>query len=118
MEPTVQRLKVVDNDPLKKAMKYYGVLSAVNDIKLTEREIQLVSFIAIKGNMGYSSNRDEFIEKYKSSSATINNIISRLKKTGLLIKENNRTRVNPKVLPDFNGDIIIQIKMLTDGKNL
>lgn len=111
MEPIVQRLKRKEVDSINKAIRYYSILSSVNNIKLTEREIQLVAFIAVKGNMGYSSNRDEFINTYNSSSATINNMISKLRKTGILIKDNTKTKVNPKVLPDFTNDIILQIKL-------
>ncbi len=112
MEPTIQKLKRVETDTLDKAIRYYSILSSVNNIRLTEREIQLIAFIAVKGNMGYSSNRQEFIAKYKSSSATINNMISRLKKTGILIKDHTKIKVNPLVLPNFEQEITLLIRLV------
>jgi hypothetical protein len=37
------------------------ILSAVNGLKLTEREIQLIAFTAVKGNISYGSIREEFL---------------------------------------------------------
>ena len=75
----VQRLKRSMEDSYGVAEKYYTLLSDVNNIHLTEREIQLISFTAIKGNISYANIREEFCQRYKSSAPTINNIISRLK---------------------------------------
>jgi hypothetical protein len=80
----VQKLGVTKNEFLI-AEKYYGILSVINDLKLTEREIQLVAFTAIKGNISNANVREEFCKKYNTSSATINNIISKLKKFGMFI---------------------------------
>jgi len=109
---TLQKLKLKEGNSLSIAQKYYSLLSAISNTNLTEREIQLVAFTAIKGNISYSSHRDEFIETYKSSSPTINNIISKLKKVGLLIKDGGKIKVNPQYLLDFNKDLILQISIL------
>lgn len=89
MEPTkiiVQRLKKeVDND-IELAMKYYSILSSINNLNLTERELQLISFTAIKGNITYANVREEFCKTYNSTSPSINNIISKLKKIGIFVK--------------------------------
>ena len=81
MEPTdnkkliVQKMKRPVGDSYAVAEKYYNILSAVNGLGLTEREVQLIAFAAIKGNISYANVRAEFCEKYKSSPPTINNII-------------------------------------------
>ena len=110
----VQKLKKKENDVFSLAERYYTILSAINDLKLTEREIQLIAFTAVKGNLSYASNRSEFCDKYKTSSATINNIISKLKKMQILIKDGGKVKVNPVILLDFNKDIALEIK-LTNG---
>src|SRR3989304_4399051 len=110
----VQRLRRAEESPLQKAIRYYTILSSINDLEMTEREIQLVAFTAIKGNISYSSNRQEFCTLYKSSSPTINNMISKLKKIEVLVKDNSKIKVNPKILLDFNKPIVIQI--ILNGK--
>ena len=108
----VQKLKKKHNLPIEVAIKYYSILSTINDLKLTEREIQLVAFTALKGNISYASNRQEFCEAYKSSGPTINNMISKLKKVGLLIKDSGKIKVNPQILLNFENDIVLQLSIL------
>ena len=110
--PIVQRLKrsVLDNYAL--AEKYYRLLSAVNDLKLTNREVQLIAFTAIKGNISYANIRKEFCDKYDSTPPAINNIISKLKKMGVFVKDGTKVKVNPVILLNFDKDIILQITIL------
>jgi hypothetical protein len=110
----VQKLKKKENDVFSLAERYYTILSAVNDLKLTEREIQLVAFTAIKGNISYANIREEFCNKHNTSSATINNIISKLKKVHVLVKDGTKVKVNPVIILDFNKNISLEIK-LTHG---
>lgn len=122
MEPTVthkktivQKLKKQEQDVYASAQRYYGVMSAVNSLGLTERELQLVSFTAVKGNISYKNVRDEFCEKYKSSAPTINNLISKLKKLGVFIKEGSKVKVNPLINLNFENDIVLEIKITNNG---
>lgn len=95
---------------LELAKRYYALLSAMNDLKLTEREIQLISFTALRGNISYSDVRDEFCKTYGSSNPTINNMVSKLKKKGILVKDKGKVKVNPSICPRFQTDsIILQI---------
>lgn len=107
-----QRLKRSISDSYVMAEKYYTFLSIVNDLKLTEREIQLTAFTAVKGNISYANNREEFCEKYNSSEATIYNIISKLKKMSILVKDGNKVKVNPVIALDFNNNLVLEIKLL------
>jgi len=109
---TVQRIKLNEKESLAIAQRYYSLLSAIGNSSLTEREIQLMAFTAIKGNISYSINREEFCNLYKSSSPTINNIISKLKKQGLLVKDGGKIKVNPLYLLNFENDITLQISLL------
>ena len=121
MEPTkiiVQRLKKnVDND-MELAMKYYSILSVINSLNLTEREIQLISFTAIKGNITYANVREEFCKTYNSTSPSINNIISKLKRIGIFIKENGKVKVNPVIVIDFSKDLTLDIKLVHGETNI
>lgn len=111
----IQKLKKEVESEFMLAKIYYAVLSDINNLQLTEREIQLVAFAAIKGNISNGNVRGEFIEKYNTSSATINNIISKLKRLGIFIKEQGKVKVNPQIIMDFKKDVILQIT-LSHGK--
>jgi queuine/archaeosine tRNA-ribosyltransferase len=101
--------KIEDNYAM--AEKYYSVLSTINNLKLTQREIQLVAFTAIRGNISYSSIREDFCKKYNSTSPTINNIISKLKRIGVFVKDGSKIKVNPVIILNFSNDITLEIKM-------
>lgn len=108
----VQRLKKDVQTDIQLAEKYYSILSAINNLHLTEREIQLISFTAIKGNITYANVREEFCKTYNSTSPSINNIISKLKKVGIFIKENGKVKVNPIITIDFTKDLTLEIKLI------
>jgi hypothetical protein len=110
--PIVQRLKKSVKDDIALAEKYYRLLSAVNNLKLTNREVQLIAFTAIKGNISYANIRKEFCDKYDSTAPAINNIISKLKKIGVFVKDGTKVKVNPIILLDFDKDIVLQITLL------
>ena len=121
MTPTkiiVQRLKKDISSDMELAQKYYSVLSAINNLGLTEREIQLISFTAIKGNITYANVREEFCKTYNSTSPSINNIISKLKKVGIFIKENGKVKVNPIIVVDFRNDLTLEIKLVHGQTNI
>jgi hypothetical protein len=110
-KPIVQRLKTSIEGSIAMAEKYYRILSAVNELKLTKREVQLIAFAAIKGNISYANIRKEFCETYNSTSPAINNIISKLKKMGIFVKDGTKVKVNPIILLNFEKDIVLQITL-------
>jgi predicted HTH transcriptional regulator len=119
MEPTakktiIQKLRKYEADVYTSAQRYYSVLSAINDLRFTEREIQLIAFTAVKGNISYKNIREEFCEKYKSSAPTINNMISKLKKMGVLVKDGSKVKVNPMITLNFENNIVLEVK-ITNG---
>jgi hypothetical protein len=108
----IQRLKRSIETDIELAEKYYNILSAINNLHLTEREIQLIAFTAIKGNITYANVREEFCKTYNSTSPSINNIISKLKRIGIFIKENGKVKVNPIIVIDFTKDLTLDIKLV------
>ena len=110
----LQKMRRKEKDEYSLAEKYYTILSAVNNLHLTNREIQLVAFTAVKGNISYANIRKEFCEIYKTTSPTINNIISKLKKIKVLVKDGSKVKVNNVILLDFKKDVTLEIK-LTHG---
>ena len=107
----VQKLAMQYNDKYKLAQRYYSLISALNNLKLTEREIQLVAYTAIKGTISYANARTEFCEMYSTTTATINNIVSKLKKVGVFIKEDSKVKVNPVIVLDFEKHINLFIQL-------
>jgi hypothetical protein len=107
----VSKIGKKEESPLSLAIRYYSLLSVIGDMGLTQREIQLIGFTAIKGNISYSNNRQEFCTLYNTSSPTVNNTISKLKKRGLLVKDGDKIKVAPKILVNFNNKIIIQLSL-------
>ena len=111
----VQKFLRKVEDDYAMAEKYYSMLSTINDLKLTQREIQLVAFTAIRGNISYSNIREDFCNKYKSTSPTINNIISKLKRIGVFVKDGTKIKVNPVILLPFTENITLELKMEHNG---
>ena len=111
----VQKLKKVSGDNYAQAEVYYSILSALNNLKLTQREVQLVAFTAVRGNMSYANVKEEFCKRYNSSSPTISNIISKLKKMQIFIKDGGKIKINPKIALNFNSDVRLEIN-LTHGQ--
>ena len=107
----LQRLKREEKSVMDLAMKYYSILSAVNGLKLTPREIELIAYTAIKGNISYANNRKEFCQTYNTTSATINNLVYKLKRLGIFIKDGGKVKVNPIIVLDFSKPIVLEIKL-------
>lgn len=111
----VQRLKKGEKDSFSIAKKYYSLLFDVNNVNVTEREIQLVSFMAINGSISYKHVKEEFCKEFNTSNATINNMVSKLKNVGILIKDGSKVKVAPAICLDFNKDIVLQIILLHEA---
>ena len=114
----VQSLKKVVQSDIQLAEKYYNILFTINNLHLTEREIQLIAFTAIKGNITYANVREEFCKTYNSTSPTINNIVSKLKRLGIFVKENSKVKVNPKISIDFKKDLMLNIKLVHEEASI
>lgn len=108
----LQTLKKRFSDVYLIAEKYYTFISVMNNIKLTERDVQLIAFLAVKGNVSYTVNKEEFCNKYNSSEATMNNIISKLKKMNIVYKEGNKIKLHPAILLDFSKNISLNINLV------
>jgi DNA-binding MarR family transcriptional regulator len=109
---TLQKLKKEEEDSFSLAEKYYSLLSAINDMKLTTREIQLIAYAAVRGNMSYANIRKDFCERYGTTNPSINNIVSRLKRIGILVKDASKVKVNPMILLNFENDVTLEVKLI------
>lgn len=108
----VQKLKKSSGDKYQLAERYYDLLSSLNSLALTKREIQLVAYAAIHGNISYTHIKDGFCTKYDTSIQTIYNIVSKLMKLKVLVKANGKIKVNPVIVLDFDNDIKLEILLI------
>ena len=113
-ETIIQRLKKSLEDEYAVAEKYYAILSVMNNLSLTKREIELVAYIAINGTISYANRKAEFCAKYNTTSATISNLICRLKKVNVLVKEFGKIKVNPIIVLDFKKNLNLVINVEHD----
>jgi|SaaInlV_120m_DNA_3_1039746.scaffolds.fasta_scaffold07110_7 hypothetical protein len=107
----VQTVKKSLGNEYELAEKYYSILSALNNLSLTKREIELIAFTAIKGNISYANTRTEFCREYKTTTATINNIVSKLKKMEIFKKYDKKISINPAIVVDFKKNLNLILKL-------
>lgn len=110
----VQRLKKTFYGDFQIAQRYYGLVSALNDINLTQKEIELMSFIALSGKEKF--DRMEFCSSYNTTRATVNNMVAKLMKKNVLVKSKNAVMVNPLISLDFSKDVQLEIKLVHGEK--
>lgn len=106
-----QKINKTFNSQLDVAIKYYKILNVLNNLQLQQRQIELLAFTAIKGNISSGGKKEEFVQLFRSSKATIGNMVSDLKEIGLLIEEDGKTRVRKEITLDFSDGIYIQLTM-------
>lgn len=114
---TVQKLSKDSSNKLELAQRYYGLISSLNSLDLTEREIQLVAFSAVRGSISFATVREDFCNIYRSSFPTINNMVSKLKKSFVLIKQGKQIVVNPRIALDFSKPLLLQITLTLNENN-
>lgn len=114
MELTYQKLGKDFSDSYVMAEVYYSVLSSLNRISLTSREINLLAFMAIRGNISIAKHRQDFCSIYSTTIATLNNTVSSLRKKGFITKRDGR--IVPSVVLDFSKDVLLNINLRHDRK--
>lgn len=97
-----QRIERQTNDRVELAFKYLSIVFSLNNIHITKRKLQLLAFISCKGIKSVNS-RQEFCSTYKSSEATINNMISELYEAKLVEKEDGKVKIATALRMDFNS---------------
>ncbi len=96
---------------LEKAIIYYQIISVVNNLNLSKREIEVMAYTNKRGTISSATAKQQFINIFGSTISTINNIITKLRKMGLLVKINRKTVVNPKINLDFSQKVTVAITL-------
>jgi hypothetical protein len=104
----VKTIKKSYDSTIKAGITWFKFISAINDIKLTKRELELLAFINTRGTISSIQAKEDFCVMFETSKATVSNMISRLLKKRLLIKDKNKTKINPALKVDFNNDFIVR----------
>lgn len=112
----VQKIKK-DYKQIELAITYYSIISLLNNLKLRKREIQLLAFTAVRGSITNPAAREDFCSTFKTTKATVGNIISRLSKKRLLTKDGNKVKVSQAISLDFTSSVLLKILLnkLNDG---
>lgn len=113
----VQTLRKELPSDIQKAIKYFQLLSVLNSIKLTNKEIELLGFTCVRGTINQPAGRKEFVEMFDSSLPSLANSKADLIRRGWLVKIEGKCRVNPSLQLDFTKDIVLQIKLSTNEGN-
>jgi len=106
----VKTIKKSFTDKIKAGITWFKFISAINDIKLAKRELELLAFINLRGTISSSSAKEEYVKLFNSSLGTVSNMTARLlkPKVGLLVKDKGKTRVHPALRIDFDKDFVVR----------
>lgn len=117
-EVVVKTIRKSFDDKIQAGITWYTFICAINGIKLTPRELQLLAFINYRGTISSTSAKDEFCKLFDSSEATISNMVSKLTSLKLLVKEKSKTRVNPQLRVDFSKDLVVRLHINTKNEEV
>ena len=104
----VKTIKKTYDSKIKAGITWFKFISAINDIKLTPRELQLLSFINYRGTISSTSSKKDFCTAFNSSVGTISNITARLLKKKLLVKEKSKIKLHPALRVDFSSNFVVR----------
>lgn len=99
------------------AKMYYKIQFELNGHHLSNLELNLITYTAIVGYITTVSSKQKFIDRFKTTQGTVNNIVAKLKKRGILIKENGRVKVNSFLVEDFTKGLTLVINLRNGQDN-
>jgi len=108
---TVQKLKPVLTTEFEMAQRYYELISNLNSLKLKPMEIKLLAYMAVRGSISNTNNKEVFCATFGSSKSSINNVIYKLSKRGLLYKTEGKVRIIPQIALNFKEPVILKITL-------
>lgn len=97
----------------EKGIIYYSLISIINKLALTPYELRLLSFINRRGNIAAITAKTQFICQFDSSIGTVNNMVSKLVRKGLLIKQSGKIVINPVLNLDMGKPVILNLTLDT-----
>lgn len=113
----VQTLKIkkVIKDDLELALKYYRIVSILNDFNWTPLETEIIAFTAVKGNILQGGSKEQFCSLFNTTEASLTKTTYKLIKKYFLVKVDKKTQVNPQLLLNFSQDLFIQLTLINEA---
>lgn len=108
MVTTLRIKKNYDND-LELAVKWYSIISILNNFKWSPLQVKLMAFTAVKGDISSGGRKEAFCTFASSVKTSVANTISDMYQAGFLVKNKRRITVNPQLLLNFEGDICAKL---------
>lgn len=75
--------------------KWFSIIACLNDINLTNRELELIGWIALNGFPKTREQKELYFQQYKRSEPTLYNLVRDIKKKGFLIKKDDNILLHP-----------------------
>jgi hypothetical protein len=110
----IQKLNSGVDNEFTMAYKYFTILSALNDLDLVKRDVQLLAYAASE-KKPISDIKEQFVKKFGTSLATVGNIISKLYKRKILVKDKRIVTITPVLLINFNNNLVLNITLKHDN---
>lgn len=94
------------------AKTFFGIISVVNNLELTNRDLQVLAYVAIRGTITGTKRKREFIRLFGSSLASISNTVFKLKTKHFLLRKGTKVVLNPQLAMKIeNINININLKL-------
>lgn len=98
------------------AVKYFGVISILNDFNWTKMEIHILAFTLITGNINIGEPRKTFLNWYGSSKRSyLSTLLFSMQKKGLIIRKDKNLILNPSLLIELEKNLILQLNMYSES---
>lgn len=108
-----QKIEKRYDDPLVLAYHYYTIICKLNNIKVTNLQLKLLAFCAVRGSVYKPGRREEFMKLTGAPANSVYNLVYQLCKKRLLQKtDNGDVMVLPSICPNFKDPtLLLSIKM-------
>lgn len=110
-QATLQKIASSSDSSFERAKKYYATIFIANSIEISQRELEMASFIGISGNIFETAKKKEFCELVGTSMAVAGNLISSLYKKKIVVKTNESITIHPAISLNFEQPIILEVSL-------
>lgn len=105
-----QKMSFSVEDVFNMAYKYFSILSIMNDLDLVRRDLQLIAY-SISQERRIDEVKKDFVKNFSSSMPTVGNIISKLYKKNILVKNKREVSIVPMLLLNFENNLKLDINL-------
>lgn len=117
----IQRFKNECLDDFDLVKRYYKIVLGINNIHVTEKELNLICYSALHGTISTPPVRDGFIKMFDIPLASMYNMSAKLQKRGVFIKgDDGKIKVHPSISPSFEYGkllLVINLNVKENGTN-